>query len=171
MATLVAIAYPDEARAKEVRSVLVQLEKQYLVEVVDVVVVTRDGKGKLHLDQAVPLTGISTASGALWGIVIGLLFLNPLLGAAAGAAAGAIAGKFSDYGIDDNFMRSLGEKLQPNTSALFVLAQGGVPERVLPEVGKYGGTLLHTSLPPETEEQLRAALSSGQGKEGRVAAV
>ncbi len=167
MATLVAIAYPNKDQALEVRRVLGRLQKEYLVDLVDAVVVTRDDKGKVHLDQAVPLAGISAVNGALWGMLIGLLFFVPLLGAAVGAAGGAIAGKLSDYGIDDKFMRELGEKIQPNTSALFVLARGGVPERVLPEIGKYGGTVLHTSLPPETEEQLRAALIATPDQEAK----
>ncbi len=161
MATLVAIAYPDQQRALEVRNVLARLQKQYLVDLVDAVVVTRDEKGKVHLNQSVPLVGLSATNGALWGMLIGLLFFSPIIGAAIGAGWGAIAGKLSDYGIDDNFMRSLAENFQPNTSALFVLARGGVPDRVMPEVAKYGGTVIQTSLPPETEEQLRIALSRG----------
>ncbi len=161
MATLVAIAYPDKDRALEVRRVLGGLQKQYLVDLVDAVVVTRDDKGEVHLDQSVPLIGRSAVTGALWGMLIGLLFFSPIIGAALGAGWGAIAGKLSDYGIDDNFMRELAEKFQPNTSALFVLARGGVPDRVLPEIAKYGGTVIQTSLPPETEEQLRSALSGG----------
>ena len=161
MATLVAIAYPDKNRALEVRSVLGRLQKEYLVDLVDAVVVTRDDQGKVHLNQSVPLVGIKALNGALWGMLIGLLFFSPIIGAAIGAGWGAIAGKLSDYGIDDNFMRALAEKFQPNTSALFVLARGGVPDRVLPEIAKYGGTVIQTSLPPETEEQLRAALSAG----------
>jgi len=165
MATLVAIAYPDKDRALEVRGVLGRLQKQYLVDLVDAVVVTRDDKGKVHLNQSVPLTGISAVNGALWGMLIGLLFFSPLVGAAIGAASGAIAGRLSDYGIDDNFMRTLAEKFQPNSSALFVLARGGVPDRVLPEIAKYGGTVIQTSLPQETEEQLRVALSGGSEQE------
>jgi len=161
MATLVAIAYPDKERALEVRSVLGRLQKQYLVDLVDAVVVTRDANGKVHLNQSVPFVGMSAVNGALWGMLIGLLFFSPIIGAAIGAGWGAIAGKLSDYGIDDNFMRELAEKFQPNTSALFVLARGGVPDRVLPEIAKYGGTVIQTSLPPETEEQLRLALSGG----------
>jgi len=165
MATLVAIAYPDKDRAQEVRSVLSRLQRQYLVDLVDAVVVTRDDKGKVHLNQSVPLVGISAANGALWGMLIGLLFFSPIVGAAIGAGWGAIAGKLSDYGIDDNFMRTLAEQLQPNTSALFVLARGGVPDRVLPEIAKYGGTVIQTSLPQETEEQLRVALSGGTAQD------
>src|SRR5262245_47690723 len=112
MATLVAIAYPDQARALEVRNVLGRLQKQYLVDLVDAVVVTRDENGKVHLKQSVPLTGISAVNGALWGMLIGLLFFSPIVGAAIGAASGAIAGKLSDYGIDDNFMREIAEKFQ-----------------------------------------------------------
>jgi len=168
MATLVAIAYPDQDRALEVRSVLGRLQKQYLIDLVDAVVVTRDDKGKVHLNQSVPLIGISTVNGALWGMLIGLLFFSPIVGAAIGAGWGAIAGKLSDYGIDDNFMRTLAEKLQPNTSALFVLARGGVPDRVLPEIARYGGTVIQTSLPQETEEQLRVALSGGSEEARRA---
>lgn len=167
MATLVAIAYPDKERAMEVRSVLGRLQKQYLVDLVDAVVVTRDEKGKVHLDQSVPLTGITAVNGALWGMLIGLLFFSPIVGAAIGAASGAIAGKLSDYGIDDNFMRELAKNFKENSSALFVLARGGVPDRVLPEIAKFGGTVIQTSLPPETEEQLRAALSAGSSQEAK----
>jgi uncharacterized membrane protein len=162
MATLVAIVYPDKARAMEVRNVLARLQTQYLIDVADAVVVTRDDQGKIHLDQAAPLVKMGALNGALWGMLIGMLFLVPFLGAAVGAASGALAGKFSDYGINDNFMRSVGEQLQPNTSALFVLVRGGTPERVLPEIAPYGGTVLQTSLPPETEARLQEALNQGQ---------
>jgi uncharacterized membrane protein len=162
MATLVSIVYPDKERAQEVRTVLARLQTEYLIDVADAVVVTRDDNGKVHLDQTAPLVEMGAMNGALWGLLIGVLFFAPLLGAAVGAVSGALAGKFSDYGIDDNFMRALGEKLQPNTSALFVLARGGTPERVLPQIAPYGGTLLKTSLPPEAEARLQAALNQGR---------
>ena len=99
MATLVSIVYPDKNRALEVRNVLVRLQAQYLIDVVDAVVVTRDDKGKTHLDQLAPLVEMGAMNGALWGLLVGILFFAPLLGAAVGAASGALAGKFSDYGI------------------------------------------------------------------------
>jgi uncharacterized membrane protein len=164
MATLVAVAYPEIDRAHEARNVLMRMQKQFLIDIADAVVVTRDDKGKVHLDQAVPLGRMSAMRGALWGMLVGLLFLVPLFGAALGAATGALAGRFADYGINDDFMRALSEKLQPNTSALFVLARGGTPERILPEVSKFGGTVLQTSLPPEAEQELQSALSEGELK-------
>lgn len=107
MATLVSIVYPDKNQAIEARNALTRLQSQYLIDVIDAVVVTRDDKGKTHLDQLAPLVEMGAMNGALWGMLIGILFFAPLLGVAVGAVSGALAGKFSDYGIEDNFMRAL----------------------------------------------------------------
>jgi uncharacterized membrane protein len=102
------------------------------------------------------------ASGIIWGGLIGLLFLQPLAGAAIGAAvgagSGAIAGKITDYGIDDNFVRQLSTEMTPNSSAIFVLVRNVTIDKVTPEISKYGGTVLHTSLSTDAEQRLQAAL-------------
>ena len=102
---------------------------------------------------------------SLWGALIGLLFLNPLLGAVAGAAVGgatgALGGALSDYGISDDFIRYLGSDLKPGTSAAFVLIRKATTDKVLAEVAKYGGHVLRTSLSNEAEAKLQAALTAG----------
>jgi uncharacterized membrane protein len=159
MSELIAIAYPDKQTASEVRQTLARLQTEHLIELDDVVVVVKDNDGKVRLDQAVNLTGAGAASGALWGGLIGMLFFAPLLGMAVGAASGALSGKFSDFGVDDNFMQDVGAHLQPGGSAIFVLVRRATPDRVLEEVGRYGGTVLRTSLSRDAEERLQAALS------------
>lgn len=103
--------------------------------------------------------------GALWGALIGLLFLSPLAGAAIGAAVGAgtgaIAGRFTDYGIDDNFVRQLSTQMTPNSSAIFVLIRRMTEDKVVTEISQFGGTLLRTSLSDEADQRLQAALSQG----------
>ena len=121
MSTLVAIAYPDADTAEKVRGELVQATKEKLLTLQDAVVVTHDADGKIKLHQAVSTAGAGAAGGALWGGLIGLLFLAPVLGMAVGAASGAIAGKFTDVGVDDNFLKQLGEKLEPGSAALIAL--------------------------------------------------
>ncbi len=101
MSDLVAIVFQDEATAFEMRAELVKMQKEYLIEMEDAVVVTKEADGKTKLHQAVNLTAAGAVGGGFWGMLIGLLFLNPLLGAAAGAASGALAGRLSDIGIDD----------------------------------------------------------------------
>ena len=120
------------------RLTLAKLQVEHLIELEDAAVVVKDEHGKIKLKQAVNLTGAGAASGGFWGLLIGILFFNPLLGAAVGAASGALAGAFSDIGVDDNFIRELGETLQPKSSALFVLVRKVTPDKVLEEVSKFG---------------------------------
>ncbi|HKS70665.1 MAG TPA: DUF1269 domain-containing protein [Ktedonobacterales bacterium] len=161
MSNLVVVAYPDEYRAAEVMAALRRLNKQYLIDFEDACYVTKDARGKIKLHQNTSLAGAGAAWGGLWGMLIGLLFFVPFLGFAIGAGMGAIGGKLSDYGIDDKFAKQLTATLQPNSSAIFVLVQRSTPDKVVPELAKFGGTILQTSLPKETEDKLRAALEQG----------
>jgi uncharacterized membrane protein len=167
MAELVVIGFDTPQEADRVLDELHRLEKEYLVDLADAVVAVSDAQGKVRLKQSVDLVGVGAASGglwgAMWGTLVGLLFLNPLLGAAAGAAfgagAGALSGKLADYGIDDDFIRSIADHLKPNTSALFLLVRKVQPERVLSELSQFRGRVLRSSLSPEQEAKLQAALS------------
>jgi len=157
MSDLVAIAYPDEFRAAEVRATLARLQMEYLVDLEDAVVVTKDSSGKVKLHQPVNLTAAGAISGGFWGGLIGLLFLMPFAGLAIGAGVGALSGKLTDFGIDDNFVKALSENLPPGSSALFMLVKKATPDRVVPEVAKFGGTVLRTNLSSAAEAKLREA--------------
>ena len=158
MSTLVAVAYPDVDTAQRVRSELVQATKEHLLELEDAVVVEHRPDGKIKLHQAMSPAGAGAAGGALWGGLIGLIFLAPLFGMAIGAAAGGAAGKLTDVGINDDFMKTLGSKLEQGGAALIVLGRAQSPERVIERVKPYGGELIQTSLDPDQEEHLKAAL-------------
>jgi uncharacterized membrane protein len=162
MSTLVVIGYNDLHQAEEVRLKLWKLQKDYLIDLEDGVVATKDANGKIRLHQAVNLTATGAVSGGFWGTLIGLIFLNPLLGLAVGAAAGAVSGALTDVGIDDNFMKDLAATMQPGSSALFVLVRHSTPERVLEEIQGTGGTVLKTSLSHDDEAKLQAALSAAK---------
>jgi len=162
MSTLVVIDYENEVKAEEVRLSLLKMQKEYLIDLIDAVVVVRDEKGKVKLRQLYDLTAAGAVSGGFWGALIGLLFLSPLFGFAIGAAAGAISGALRDVGIDDKFMKQLGQTLKPGTAALCVLIRHMTPDKVLEEVLKFGGTLIKTNLSNENEAKLRAALASVQ---------
>src|SRR3954452_8869359 len=158
MSTLVAIAYPDAATAERVRAELVQATKEHLVQLEGAVVVEHQPDGKIKLHQAMSTTGAGAAGGALWGGLIGLLFLAPLFGMAIGAASGALAGKMADPGVNDNFMKELGSKMPPGAAALIMLGRAEAPDRVLERVKPYGGEVIQTSLDTEQEDRLRTAL-------------
>src|SRR6185503_15443256 len=153
MSNLVVIGFDNPADAFQMRGALATMQAQYLIEMEDVVVVTRDATGAVF-----------------WGSLIGLLFLNPLLGAALGAGSGALSGKLADIGIKDQFMKDLGATLTSNSAALFVLVRKSTPDKVLeglrPFAGK--GRVLQTSLTNDKEDELRK-LMEGASTSGSVA--
>lgn len=131
MSELVVIGFEDENTAFEMRADLAKLQKEYVIEMEDVVVVTKDENGKVNLQQAQNLAAAGAVGGSFWGLLIGMIFLNPLIGAVAGAGAGSLSGKFSDIGVNDDFMRDLSATFMPGTSALFVLVRKSTPDKVL----------------------------------------
>jgi uncharacterized membrane protein len=159
---LVVIEYDDMYRAEEIRLKLQRMQKEYLIDLDDAVVAVKDEKGKIKLHQMVSLTSAGAASGGFWGALIGLIFLNPLLGMAMGATAGAVSGALTDVGINDKFMKELAAGLPLGSSALFVLVRKANPERVLEEVQGSGGKILKTSLTHEDEAKLQAALNAAK---------
>ena len=167
MSNLVVFDFDGIHTADQVLNKLRSLEKEYLVDLEDACVVERDKGGKVHIKQAVNLAGFGAAMGgmrgALWGTLVGLLFLNPLAGMAiggiTGAGAGALSGSLTDYGIRDDFIRKLGGIIPEGSSALFVLFRSVTEDKVLPEIEPYKPRVLKTSLSNEAEEKLRVALS------------
>src|SRR3954462_8920441 len=131
MSTLVAIAYPDADTAERVRGELVQATKEHLLQLEDAVIVVHQPDGKIKLNQAVSTTGAGAAGGALWGGLIGLIFLAPLFGMAIGAASGALGGKMADVGVNDTFMKELGGKMPPGGAALIALGRSDAPDKVI----------------------------------------
>jgi uncharacterized membrane protein len=161
MSDLIAVAYPDKETAETVRRTLVQLTVERVIDLADAVVITREQSGRIKLHQAARPAAAGATGGALWGGVIGLLFLAPLFGMAVGAAVGGATGAMSDVGINDGYMRALGEHLVPGGAALIVLVRSSTPDKVLPQIQRFGGVVLQTSLDDESEQRLQDALEAG----------
>ena len=162
MSNLFVVAYNDLATANQVREKLFEMSREHLVDLEDAVVVERREDGKIKLHQSISNTAVGAAGGALWGGVIGLLFLQPLLGAAVGAAAGAAGGALTDTGINDDFMRDLSNNLRPGAAALFALFKTAATDKVIPRIAEYGGHLVQTSLSQADEDALREAIAAAR---------
>src|SRR6201995_5481093 len=169
MSDLVFIAFPTEQKAEEVREKVLEMQKEYLIELGDAVVAVKDDKGRIKLNQLMNTTATGAVSGALWGTLIGLIFLNPLLGTAIGAASGALGGSLTDVGINDEFMKEAAEALQPGTAGLFLLVRKMTTDKVLADLKGVGGTVMRTSFDETEEAALRDALA-GQATAGAKAA-
>ena len=162
MSTLIVIVYPDELQAEQVRLDFIKMQKEYLVSLDDAVIAVKKPDGKVKLHQMYNLTLGGAVSGGLWGTLIGLIFLNPLLGLVVGAGAGAVAGALSDVGINDDFMKQLASTLTPGSSALFVLVDSAITDKVRDALAGTGGKIIQTSLSTPDQEKLQKALDEAK---------
>lgn len=167
MSNLFVLKCADEATAQGILNTLRNLSNQHLITVEDAALVTLKPNGKPRIRQINDLVGAGALGGAFWGMLVGLLFFSPLLGAAIGAGMGALAGKLSDVGINDDFIKQVGSSIHPGESALFLLTSNEVADRVLPELKQYRFEIIQTSLSQENEAQLHemlgpASISRGQ---------
>ena len=76
----------------------------------------------------------------------------------AGALLGYLLSKGTDLGVDNKFIKNVGDSLEPNESALFILVVEATEDKLLPEITKFGGTVYQISLSNEDEETLKKAL-------------
>lgn len=166
MSTLIVIVYPTEAKAEEVRQTLIRLQKEYVITLGDAVIATRTDAGKVKLNQLMNTTAAGAVSGSFWGLLIGVLFLNPLIGVAVGTASGALGGALTDVGINDAFMKDLSANLAPSNAALFLLIQEMTEDKVLKQIEGFGGVVLKTSLDETKEQVLRDALARHSAEAG-----
>ncbi len=160
MSKLVVIVFDDQTTAFEMRTALIKMQSEYLIQMEDAVVVTKSEAGKVQLHQAVNLTAAGAVGGGFWGTLIGLVFLNPLIGAAVGASAGALSGMLSDIGINDKQIKEISGSFSPGKSALFVLFRSATIDKVLDGLKEFAGKgkVFQTSLDKDSEESLRAAI-------------
>src|SRR5580704_1218755 len=130
MADLVEIAFPSEQKAEEVRQKLLDMQKEYLIELGDAVIAVKQPNGHVKLNQ----------------------LFNP-------TASGALGGALTDVGINDRFMKNAAQHLQSGNAALFLLIRKMTTDKVLAALQGEGGTVIRTSFDESKEEALRAALA------------
>jgi len=150
MATITAFKFDTPEGAGKMLDLVKDLSKQQIVT-------WPQGRKKPKTEQLTNLAGAGALGGAFWGMLFGLIFFIPFFGMAIGAAMGALTGKFSDYGIDDSFIKSVGEKVTEGTSALFLMTSDAVLDKVSDAVKGKGWKfeLMSSNLTKEQEAQLR----------------
>ncbi|MFN3334188.1 MAG: DUF1269 domain-containing protein [Caldilinea sp.] len=158
MATLTVLKFGAPDGAAQALSSLQAMQKQQLITILDAAMVTwPEGKKKPKTRQMFSTSAAGAMGGAFWGMLFGLIFFIPFLGLAIGALTGALMGKFTDYGISDQFIKDVREKVTEGTSALFVLSTGEVADRVVAEMKSWPAfEIVSTNLSAEQEAQLRA---------------
>ncbi|MEU4421436.1 DUF1269 domain-containing protein [Actinoplanes sp. NPDC024001] len=161
MATLVAIGYPDETTATAASLEADRLAKDLIIQPDAIATIIRDREGKYHVTTNHHAVAGGTTWGMFWGLLFGMLFFIPVLGMAIGAGLGALTGKLTKGAINKEFQERIRDELQPGTSALFLVVESVTPDKAVEALSKFGGTVLKSSLPKETEQELQEALHGG----------
>jgi uncharacterized membrane protein len=156
---LIVIGYDDHGTATAAYNEVLQLSKDFVVTLSGLALVTVDAEGKSHVETPQKIVGVSAASGALWGTLIGLLFFVPFAGLIVGGALGALFGKLGKTGINNEFREQVQAMLKPGSSAVVVMASKITEDKFADAMGKYGGELLKTSLSEEDEKELASELA------------
>ncbi|MFG2332712.1 DUF1269 domain-containing protein [Streptomyces sp. NPDC048604] len=159
MAELIIIGYDDPDVAGKAFDTVQELQRDYVVHLTGLAVVSVDEDGGTHVDSASRIVGVSAASGALWGAIFGVLFLVPGLGLLTGAALGGLVGKLSKSGVDEQFRRQVGELLRPGSAAVVVMATKVTDDKFAAAMQQHGGTVLKTSLSGADEKELADQLA------------
>ena len=158
--TLSVLKFDTAEGAQEALTILQSLQKQELIQVYDAAIVTwPKGKSKPKTQQLNSLGAVGALDGAFWGMLFGLIFFVPFFGLAVGAVVGGLAGHFADYGIDDNFIKSMRDKITEGTSALFLLTSGAVMDKVVPALKDTKPEIMSTNLSQEQEDALKKAFA------------
>jgi uncharacterized membrane protein len=161
MATLVAIAYPDQTTAEQARQTVQSLEAELVIQADQVAAISRDEQGRYHVttSHGGVSGGRGAAWGGFWGLLFGLLFLVPVAGLAIGAGLGALFGHLGKNAIDKEFQEQVRDQVKPGTSALFLIIEQATPDKATAALRRYGGTVIKTSLSDEDTAKLQEALT------------
>jgi len=157
---MVVLAFDSESGADKGRQKLVELNNEYVLNLVDAVEIVRHADGKVKVKNIRNLTGVGAMGGAFWGLLFGLLFFAPGLGVAVGAVSGAIAGHFTQFGVSKNFLKQIEDSVNSGTSALAVMATDVTVDKVVQAITPLHPKIIRSSLSTEQEAKLNEAFGS-----------
>ncbi|MEU7908496.1 DUF1269 domain-containing protein [Actinoplanes sp. NPDC049118] len=160
MSDLIIIGYGDHDTAKRAYAQVLQLQKDHIVELNGLAVVTVDSEGHSHVDTPGKFVSGGAAAGALWGAIFGILFLVPVAGALVGGAMGALFGKLGKSGINDSFRERVHSLLTPGKAAVVIMSRDRTEDKFTDALRPFGGEVLQTSLSHEQEKELAEELGA-----------
>lgn len=154
MATLFAILYPTKDQAAAAFDQAKALEDAGYMKIMEQALISKDDHGEIKVgDENHPVLK-GAGIGALVGAITGAVFLIPIAGLALGAALGGVLGRHGKSGAEEDFKKfqqTVSSELQPGGGAILLLIQTDSPDRVVHDLGSFGGKLISYDL---TDKQL-----------------
>ena len=125
-------AFDNEKQAGEALKDFRTMHREGSIDLIDAAVIVRGADGKVSFEETADPSGKKWAKrGAIAGGLVGLIFPPSIIaGAVVGGAGGGVWGKIRDKGFKDEDLKAVGESLPPGSSAIIVIAEDHVVERL-----------------------------------------
>ena len=158
MSELIVIGYDNPQTAREAYEQVLRLQQDFIVDLRGLAIVDVDLDGKTHVDTPRRIVGSSVAFGALWGLLLSVLFFVPGM-ILLGGALGAVMGKLNQSGVNAQFRERVQHLLEPGHAAVVIMAAKFTEDKFAAAMQQFGGTVLQTSLSDANEKELAEELS------------
>ena len=155
MTTFTVWKLDDPDKAEQAASIVKNAAGDGLVKVVDHAVVSwPKGADRPETHHEHESAKHHTGWGLFWGVVVGGLFLVPVVGGAVGAGIGALAKATSGTGITREQLEKIRLEVTEGTSALFLVTDHGELDRLGERFHGLHSKLIATNLTKEEQETL-----------------
>jgi len=169
---LIVAAFQNEDEAKKALKALKEAKKEGLIKIDSAAVLRKDEKGKIHIKETHDMGGgkgavLGGVGGAAVGLIAGAALAGPVV---VGTLIGGLVAKLRDSGFSNERLETLGESLEPGTSAIVAVVEHEWMAKVEEALAETEVDLITAELSADIAEQLEAghkiaysAISSEEG--------
>lgn len=153
MSELIAFVYDNEGGAKSLEADLLEAQSEQNINVGDAALIQRQPDGRAVLSHAVDLVGRGSMGGMFWGFILALVFWARWWGLSVGGALG-------DLGLEDDFVKDLGDSVGKGHSAFVALVEDDMVEAVMKVADSSNPRVMRTSFSAQDEQVLKTVFQT-----------
>ena len=153
MSELIAFVYDNEGGAKSLEAELLDAQSEQKINVGDAALILRQQDGRAVLSHATSLVGRGSMGGMFWGFILALVFWARWWGLSVGGALG-------DLGLEDDFVKDLGDSVGKGHSALVALVDDDMVVAVLNVADSSNPQVMRTSFSAQDEQVLKTVFQT-----------
>jgi len=155
---LIVAAFKEEKAAKEALKALKEAKKAGLIKIENAAVLRKDEKGKLYIKETEDMGGgkgaaVGGVAGAVIGLIAGPALVVP---AAVGALVGGLTAKLRDTGFSNQRLETLGEGLEPGSSAIVAVVEHTWVDKVEEALAEAEADVMTAEIKADIAAQLEA---------------
>lgn len=154
MSDLIVIGYDSPNAADAARADLLAVAKAFDWDIEDALIAKADAGSAIRFQQMADVWAIGASGGGLWGVLAGMLFMDPQRSGRPEGSDPALVGS-EDDGIGAEAMAEIAVMLSPGHAAFCLLTRASPSEAMMDRLAATGAEIMRTRLDHRTEASLR----------------